>query len=176
MRITSICLLILIGCISCYHNPVERNTIVLKDDVLSVEKAMSQMTDLMAILPERRDANKNYIVKANDSIFVNEEPVGTIKRLESNDVISVFSERQKRDFVRLAAYLKRNHMASCYLEFGTKRYLFPYRKLEDYGYNDFRDLMLVTENRDENPATILFQVLDRRSNIVLLAPADAEIR
>lgn len=159
---------------ACYKNSVERNTIVFKDRVGSVQDSLLKIKGLLAKLPERSDnLNINYIIK-NKKLYTNYDfSKGSI--IEVGNPYGQFKSSEKKDFITLALYLNKNFISAAYFDRNSAVWRFIYREKPDITYNDSRDIVVLT-NEEAASIRSKVQVLDQKGKIYLVAPADAKIR
>ena len=168
-------MLLIIFVTGCYRNPVERNSIVFADKNANVEKALTQMTGLILMLP-KTELNTNYSLE-NDGLYINNSYVGTITstHLDTVKALGNFSMKQKIEFLTLTKFLKRNFISAGYVDESIDVVAFTYRELPSEDYHDTRFLTICSVS-DITALMRKNRILDHKNSIFLLAGRDAKIR
>jgi uncharacterized protein YtpQ (UPF0354 family) len=79
-----ICLIILSS--SCYHNPVERNTLMFSSKIENVESALFNLQKLLNTMPKSTTTlNTNYYFQGSD-LYINNSRVGNIDSIKLDTV------------------------------------------------------------------------------------------
>lgn len=167
---------LILSTVSCYRNPVERNTIVFKDNVMQVKDSLTRMIYLLKKLPANEPCNINYDYDHEGHLAINGcTGVRDSISLDLKKPLAKFTCNEQNEFISLASYLKQNYISAGFSYYSTKLWAFEYRYLPEGDSNDSRTIMVL--NSDEVPLTSTFdKVLDRKNTIYLLAGADAKIR
>ncbi|RKR82455.1 hypothetical protein BDD43_2635 [Mucilaginibacter gracilis] len=160
----------------CNNNPVERNTIVFRNNTNHVQDSLIRMNELMRKLPGSNGCNISYEFN-EDTIKINGCPGRTQDEIKADSSIaySKFNRNEKSEFISLAHYLKRNYITAGYSYYNTKLWMYTYRELSDIDFHDSRDIAII-ENADVAIVTQQSKILDRKGKIYLLSDKGAKIR
>jgi hypothetical protein len=158
---------------SCYYNARVRNKIIFKDDLVSVEKSLFRMEQLMLKLPAS-DFNINYSIKGDSVIINGGSRIPDSTSYFTKQCLAGFTKNEQEEFTTLAKYLKRNFITAGYFHYKSKVCFFIYRDEPENTFDDSRDIAFV---RDEKGDIIKCEskILDRTENLLLVSPIDAKI-
>jgi len=159
--------------VSCYYNAAERNRIVFKDNEKVVKNALLKMEQLMWKLP-KSEFNINYDIKG-DSITINDGPgrQDSVKYFTYKG-LSVFTKNERREFIYIAKYLKRNFITAGYFNYNSKVCFFVYREKPENTFDDSRDIAFLKE-ADTDIIKSECKILDKVDQLMLVAPIGAKI-
>jgi len=168
---------ILLSLTFCSRRNPERNLIEFNDSVPAVEDSVRRIQALLY----KADIT-NYFITHDGDLAVNSKVIGKInsiredKRLFTLKIFQTYSEQEAIEFINLVLFLKDNFIESAFKHSSFDRYLFIYRQIASNEYNDFRALMIIKNKSDTiNRKFASFQILDKKQNLVLLAPDDVDI-
>lgn len=159
-----------------------RNQFVFEDNSQEVSRKVAEMESLMEKI--LKTGTHNYFIDNKGYLYLGSEKIAPIKGAINNPEVRTdftfknFTDKEFRSFFYLMAYLTKNHISSSYRDKTIGRFVFTYRKIPDESYNDVREIMVVHNEQDTTNSNFkeAYQILDRRENMVLLAPSDAVIR
>jgi len=163
-------------------NPV-RNQIVFEENIESVADSLGKMNRLLHKFPTRT-RRVNYFMDREGYLYLGAQKIAPLKGAINNPKVrddmffENFTDDEITQFFYLMAYLLKNNIDASNLEKPIGKYLFNYWRTEENRFNDMREIMIVESSRDTLNSYFkeTFQILDRKSNLVLIAPRKAEIR
>lgn len=170
-------------CAACQRTDPIRNKIVFNDLVANVQDSIAALYPIMDKLVYEPN-QMNFFTDHDGYFYINSYRVGKESLLNKPDELANMSAfaslsvSEVKEFARLQAYLRRNNITS----FGITAldgHTFTY--LDPVSYNDYRDITLLTDSTDSSYTPgdtfrVQYQILDRKKDLLLLAPVDAKIR
>ncbi len=181
-RIQKIIILVwILGLYSCtsINNPKDRNTLVFNDNIDSVIQSIEKLNKIITA-----SGRKFYVYAVEDNhLYVEDGIRSSVARnlgnlndslVFSNISLHFIRDEDSRDFVRLVAYLYKNHIDRC--DVVNNRCIYSYRS-ELYMADRQKDLMryIVLSDTINGFDSNRFKVLERHNNLSLLADKDARI-
>ena len=165
---------------ACQRTNPARNQIIFQDSTKSVQDAVAALRPLMKKL-EYAPSRMNFFTDHEGYVYLNSQRIAKESLLDEPEKLAELpafaplSLLEIKRFVSLRTYLHRNHMESFGISYGN-RYIFYYYETDNY--DDSRKIMLVTNSKDTTNAIFKsrYQTLDRKEDLILLAPIDAKIR
>ena len=177
-----VCLIFLNSCRE--HHP-ERNKIIFNDNLVDVRDSMLEMQRLLGKLPQEDSIpkglfefidNKLYYrnIKAKDSIS-NRTLLDT-ELVSSSPFLNVFTLAEKRNFYRLANYLRYNFLTEAYYDASLGHWMFKYRDLSNDIIDDEREICIIYSLDEFRYLTEYDTVLEQQNNLLLLGMKGRIIR
>lgn len=170
--ITPVLLLLFIACLNGDQN---RNKIVFKDNIDTVQNALIHLQSLLDSLPpvqKGADFLPNYGLQ-NGYLSMNNFHQ---RRVSDTMTIPGLSKESSSKFINLALFLKDNFVSSANKPLNSNVWFFNYRKVFDENYDDIREIIVFKDKTDTVNLSVDNQILDHKRNLLLLAPKDAKIR
>ena len=162
---------------ACQRTNPARNKITFKDSVGNVQDSIAALYPLMKKLASA-SSRMNFFTD-DDYFYINSQKVAKQsllsepKKLAKTPFFATLSLSEVKKFASLQAYVRSNNIRSFGIASGD-RYLFHY--LDANHYDDSRHIMLVTGSEDTtNSIFERYQILDRKEDLILIAPVDAKI-
>ncbi len=163
-------------------NPL-RNMIVFENDIEFVADSLAKMNRLLRKLPTTTN-RVNYFMDKDGYLYLGAERVALLKgainnpKVRNDMFLEEFTDKEIDQFFYLMAYLFRNNVDAANLEKPIGNFLFNYRRTDENTSNDLREIMIVRNSQDTLSSYFeeTFQILDRKLNLVLLAPRNAQVR
>jgi len=155
-----------------------RNKIVLNDEINEVSDLISNLESLLRKLSENQVVSSS--VDNEGYLYVNSKKLGLIKgalldsAIRNDSIFSAFTKNDYDRFITITIYLLKNHIGYSMRDNASGLFVHGYRETEENSYSDVRNIMV---NVDTTSAKFhkIYQILDRKENMVLVAPADAKI-
>ena len=163
-------------------NPM-RNQIVFAENIKSVTDSLFKMNELLHKFPTRTRM-VNYFMDHKGYLYLGAERIAPLKGAINNPKVrndmffENFTDDEITEFFYLIAYLRMNNIDASYLEKPLGKYLYDYRRTDENRFIDMREIMIVESSSDTLNSYFkeTFQILDRKSNLVLVAPRGITIR
>ncbi|MFZ7131342.1 MAG: hypothetical protein ACOWWR_03185 [Eubacteriales bacterium] len=173
MRITALILSFLFIIITSCNSSNKRNVISFKVPAEQIADTIKVMNSIIGDLAE-----VNYYIDGNNILLFGTEEVG---KLDSTFIIkakkdtSKYSQTDIRLF-NIILFLKQNEINSCFRHRDFGAIVYDYRPTKDDRFDDVRYIILQGDV-DINSARFLNSqvVLDKKSNLFLIAPKGAKI-
>lgn len=155
-----------------------RNKIVLIDEINQVSDSILNIQLLLDKLP--KDPIIGSFIDREGHLYVNTKKVGLLKEalndpsIRSDSVFENFSNDDFTRFISITVFLLQNHIYGSRKDNLSGMFVHEYRRTEENVYTDIRDIMVnidTTSSRFMNQ----YQILDKKENLVLVAPLDADI-
>jgi len=156
-----------------------RNNIVLTDEIHQVADSIAHLESLLKKLPE--DPMMGSFLDDEGNLYVNTEKVGLLKNalsdstIRGNPVFKNFSDSDFKQFISITVFLLRNHIDASRKNNVSGLFTHEYRRTDENVYNDIRDIMVDVDTTSK-PFTKHYQILDRKDNMVLVAPIEVKVR
>jgi hypothetical protein len=172
LRITLLAIIIT-ACYSCKKSNSDRNRLIFKNDINSVQDSLIRFKNLLSKLPKRNDnRNVTYSIedgklKINDTLIVN-----YFSKLQHKS--KILNLEEIHTFIRISNFLKDNYLTSAYFDEVGKRWRFIYRDFPERTYNDTRDICLL-DTSESKSILETDKILEKKNRLYLLAPKDAVI-
>lgn len=174
------CLSVAFALTSCGQitDPV-RTKIALTDEIHQVADSITYLESLLNKLPT--DPLQGSFLDNEGYLYVNTKKIGLLKNalsdstIRNNPVFKDFSDNDFKRFISITVFLLKNHIDASGKDNTTGLFTHQYRKTEEYVYVDMRDILV---NVDTTSKIFIehYQILDRKDNMVLVAPVDIKIR
>ncbi len=151
-----------------------RNRIVFKDRLDTVQNALFHLSNLLDSLPEVPKEAEIAPHYALDGEFLY---INTYNKKKINDSLKIpgLSKISSNSFIKTILFLKENYITGAYKSANTKIWTFEYRKLWNEEYDYLRDIIIFNKSSDTLNLYLDNQILDQKKNILLVAPKDAKI-
>lgn len=164
-------LLCLFSCIDINEN---RNIIVFKDNIDTVQNALLHLQILLDSLPHvPEDASflPHYVLQ-EDYLYIN-----NFKKHKISDTLKIprLSKEASKTFMQLLLFLDENFISSANKPTNSKIWFFSYRQLYNEEYDYIREIVVCSEKNDTLNLSLDNQILDRQKDILLMAPKNAII-
>ena len=162
-------------------NPV-RNKMVFENKIETVADSVARMDALMIKIS--RTGTNGYFLTNEGYLYFNSEKIGPIKGAINNPKIRKdmafehMSDQEINSFFYIMAFLLKNHIDGGYKHRVTGQYVYNYRRTAENSYDDLREILFVRSQQDTLSSEFrnTYQILDQKSNLVLIAPKKAQIR
>ncbi|WP_276374885.1 hypothetical protein [Chryseolinea sp. H1M3-3] len=167
---------------SCAKNSENRNEIVFNNSVAMVQDSVKLMGHL---LDQINDAEvKNFFFDNEEYLFINNKKIGRmaigdkISFIDTVKNVTGLNEIESFKFVSLALFLKNNFISGCFKHRIFGIYLYNYKVTLENAYEDQRYIMVVEESTKKIKGSYVesYQIVDRKEDLLLIAPADIKIR
>jgi hypothetical protein len=167
---------------SCSSQSEVRNTISFKDSVTTVQDSIKLMT---SYLDRIKDADvKNLFFDHDDYLYINNVKIARmsigdrIDFLDSVQHVTGLSKSDSYKLVSLALFLKDNNISACFKHHFFGEYFYEYRPTLENDYEDIRYILIYDESLKDLKGSdvISYQLLDRKQDLLLIAPADIKIK
>ena len=160
-----------------------RNQIFFEDNIKSVADSLVKMNQLLQKFPTHTKM-VSYFIDREGYLYLGAEKIAPLNGAINNPKVrndmffKNFNDAEITQFFYLMAYLLKNHIDAANLEKPIGKYLFNYRRTKENRFNDMREIMILSGSGDTLTTYFKkhFQILDQKSNLVLIAPHKAEIR
>ncbi len=161
--------------ISCSNiNNKERNSILFKDSLDTVQNALLRLTNLLDSLPEvpkEAEVASHYALEG-EFLYVNNF---NKRKINDSIIIPGLSKVLSHEFIELILFLKKNFITAATQSSNSKIWFFAYHKLWNEEYDYYRDIVVFNKSSDTLNLYLDNQILDQKKNILLVAPKDAKI-
>jgi uncharacterized pyridoxamine 5'-phosphate oxidase family protein len=114
---------------SCNRAESMRNKINFNDNFTNVQDSLLKIIPLLKKIQEPVNINKGYDYRG-DNLFVNNKPINSAS-LDTIPTLSKLSENEKKDFLKIAYYLRSNEITSGSYDNYLGLWLFEYRYLPE---------------------------------------------
>lgn len=159
-------------------NPI-RDQIVFEDNFKSLSDSLAKMDLLLQKFPTRTRM-VNYFLDREGYLYLGAEKIALLKDAINNPKVrrdrffESFSDNEIDDFFYLLTYLLKNNIDAANLEKPMGKFLFNYRRTEENTLSDIREIMVIRNSQDTLNSFFreTFQILDRKSNLILLTPKE----
>jgi len=156
-----------------------RNKIDFPDNINQVSDSIKLMESLFKKIPQHERIN--YFIDSEGNLYVNNKKLGALNEAFNNSSIrddSVFldfSDMEYQKFISIIVFLLKNNIDASVKDNTSGFFAFEYRKTPEYTYNDLRDIIIDVDTTA--PLFVKrFQILDRKGNMILVAPIDVKIK
>jgi hypothetical protein len=158
-----------------------RNKIVFEDKIEAVADSMERMHFLLEKIPIT--GRVNYFMDREGNLYISNEKIGSLKGAINNPTIredvafEKFTNQEINDFFNIMAFLYKNHIDAANLQNQVGEFLFTYRRTDENTFDDLREIMIVNSYQDTVSSGFkrTYQVLDKKSNLLLVAPKSAKV-
>lgn len=165
-----------------YQINLKRDQLIFETQNKEVAIKINEMETLM--LKMLKTGSHNYFIDNDGYLYLGSEKVAPLEGAINNSKVRndlafrQFTDEEFKKFFYLMRYLIDNHFDSSYRNKVIERFVFSYRSIPDMGYNNIRSIMIVHRAQDTLSSIFKhnYQILDRKLNLVLIAPSDAKIR
>jgi hypothetical protein len=159
---------------SCRDINENRNIIVFKDNIDTVQKALLHLQILLDSLPQvPEDASflPHYVLQ-DDYLYLN-----NFKKYKISDTLKIprLSKEASKTFMQLILFLDENFISSANKPISSKTWFFSYRQLYNEEYDYIREIVVCSEKNITLNLSFDNQILDRQKDILLMAPKNAII-
>lgn len=165
--------------LSCRHSSSKRDAITFKDSIGEVINNLKQFDSFLNMLPEPQVGYGRDVSFKNDILIINAIEIGKIDSLEktTSPMISMFDLNQKKRFVFLIKKLKSYCITGAFKPFHSHIWFHTYRDLYDMDFDDTRSIVIVNTSKDTSNYNFTRenQILDRKDQLVLIAPKTAAV-
>lgn len=158
-------------------NPKERNRLIFTDNLESVADSLSVLNDMLLV------TNKHFYIYAivEDYLYVTDTNENAVRvgllsdsLISKSESLSFISTLDRKRFIGLVAFLKRNYLSRCDIEGGQPVYMYRNNIHMAESQTDlFRFVCLFQP--DQTIDSSLYKILDKHENLYLLADKDARI-
>lgn len=177
----SIFLLVIIAIYFWIRPSIYKRQIVFEDSAKSVQDSMIVLQKICESVNDKDFINCIIIPIDGDTTFTfNTVSLGSFKSVSPSD--TAFKNMERADAVKLLSimtFLSRNHITGIYHDTAIGLWVYPYgTDFYDRNINYIRNLYIWNEPKDTLSPSFeyYYKILDRKENIVLLAPNDVRYR
>jgi len=156
-----------------------RNKIELVDEVHQVADSIINLESLLKKLPA--DPMLGSFLDDEGYLYVNTEKIGLLKKalsdstFRSNAVFKDFNDKDFNKFISITIFLLKNHIDGSRKNNVSGLFTHQYRQTEENVYDDLR-YILVGVDTTSKTFMKYYQILDRKDNMVLVAPIEVKVR
>jgi hypothetical protein len=136
------------------------------------------LEELLARLPKQEVLSS--FTDEEGYLFVNGKKIGILSdalndsTVRRDSVFAGFTDSEFQGFISISIYLLKNHIGYSMRDNLSGLFLHGYRETEDNSYNSMREIIV---NVDTTSTIFVkrYQVVDRKNNVILVTPIDAEV-
>lgn len=179
--VSLLCLCALIT-VCCTSSSNDRNRIVFKD---SIDEVQDSLRLINTLLNKANEAEvKNVFFDGNNFIYVNNVKVAPMSVGDKIDFlgkvaqITGLSLSESFKLVSLARFLRDNYVSGCFKHRLFGIYFFNYRRTFENVFEDQRYILVFDQNTRRTKGSFIesYQLIDRKGDLVLLAPAGVKLK
>jgi hypothetical protein len=156
-----------------------RNKIDLRAEIGDVADSIIYIEALIKKLPASSIVGS--FMDDDGYLYVNSKKIGLLENaladtsMINNVVFRNLSQHDYQKFISITIFLLKNHIDASGIDNITGLFTHQYRITEEYAYRDLRYIMVNvdTTSRKFNEH---YQILDRRENMMLVAPIDIKVK
>jgi len=158
--------------ISCIGVNSKLGKIQFINKVEDVEDSITKMTTLMGKVTHDTINNTNYYFR-EDYLYINSVRIGTIdqyKKFDSLPALANFTNDNKMQFLKLADYLRLNHITGSYFEVNANMWFFEYYESWDLNDEAVRNIVVLEDAADlPSIYNAPIRIINRQDKILLLS-------
>lgn len=155
-----------------------RNNIEFADNINQVADSILRMEDLLKKTPKQPVLSS--FTDNEGFLFVNGKRLGLLKNavndssIRSAPVFIKFSNDDYVKFISISIFLLKNYIGYSMRDNVSGLFVHGYRETKENSYDDMREIMVGVDTTA--PVFVKrYQILDRKENVILVAPIDARV-
>jgi len=155
-----------------------RNKINLTDEINTVADSIIYIESLIKKLPASTIVGS--FIDDDGYLYLNSKKIGLLENALSdssmmqNEVFINFNEQDYQKLISITIFLLKNHIDASGIDNITGLFTHQYRRTDEYTYRDLRYIMVNVDTTSRKFGDH-YQVLDKKENMLLVAPIDVKV-